>query len=130
MEGVARMTLYILNTMVVPIDYDKVDATVIVTYRLTLEQARERVRKAQQMGELQSAISHEPTAQLLSRLLGVEIKPEYRTVYMQEDDEALHFIIKIRLPKDIDVREVELLPYWLVWSEIRATISGGGEKHE
>ena len=115
------MTLYILNTLIVPIDYDKVDAAAIISYRIDLKTARERVKKALQRGELQSAVGHEGTAQLLSRLLGVEIKAERRTIFLQKGDEALHFFLKQRLPEGTVLSEEELqkLPFWFVWSEVR-----------
>jgi hypothetical protein len=115
------MTVYLLNTLIVPINFDSVSTAIIVSYRLSLEEARERARKALEQGQLQSAVGHEGTAQLLSRLLGIEIKAERRSVYLKTGDTAIHFFLKERLPEGKILSEEELsrLPYWLVWSEVR-----------
>jgi hypothetical protein len=115
------MTLYLLNTLITPINFDTVRTAVIASYRLSLEEARERVRKALECDELQSAVGHEGTAQVLSRLLGVEIKTERKTVFMKKGDSALQFFLKTRLPegKVLSAEELQTLPYWLVWSEVR-----------
>jgi hypothetical protein len=96
----------------------------ILTYRLSVVDAAERVKNAQQRGKLVSAVGHEGTAQLLSRILGTEIKAERKSIFMKEGDAALHFFPKERLPEGKVLSEEELskLPYWLVWSEVKGIV--------
>jgi hypothetical protein len=115
------MVVYLLNTLIVPINFDSVSTAIIVTYRLSLEEARERAKKAFERAELVSAVGHEGTAMLLSRLLGLEIKAERKTVFLRKGDSAIQFFLKERLPEGKVLSEEELsrLAYWLVWSEVR-----------
>jgi hypothetical protein len=115
------MTVYVLNTLITPVNFDEVRTVIIVSYRLSLKEAKERVKKALERGELQSAVGHEGTAQLLSSLLGVEVKAERKTIFMKKGDAALQFFLKQRLPegKVLSAEELQTLPYWLVWSEVR-----------
>ena len=89
--------------------------------RMTMEEARERAKKAFERAELVSAVGHEGTAMLLSRLLGLEIKAERKTVFLRKGDSAIQFFLKERLPEGKVLSEEELsrLAYWLVWSEVR-----------
>jgi len=61
------------------------DWFIIESRKLTLDGAREWIKQ----GDFVSAVGHESTAQLLSELLGVEIKQNRIFVDMRPEDEAL-----------------------------------------
>ena len=67
-----------------------------------------------------SAIGHEGTAKLLSKLLGINIPVNRITVFFEPDDIGIHFFLKQRLPegKVLSQEELEKLDYWLVKSEL------------
>jgi len=106
--------LYILNTMIVPINFDEVSKAFIDLRKISLAEARKLVKELPFI----SAVGHEGTAKLLSELLEVDIPCERRTVYMKSGDLGLHFFLKKRLPEGaiLTKDELEELPYWLVLS--------------
>ncbi len=107
--------LYVLNTLVVPINFDRTKEVKVKFKRVSIEEAREFLQ-----GEWQSAIGHSATAKVLSQILGVEIPAERKTVFFEKGDRGLHFFLKERLPEGKVLSEEELkgLEYWLVLSEI------------
>jgi hypothetical protein len=111
------MTLYILNTIALPLNYDTVHEATITVKRVTLDEAKRLVKTA---SRVVSAVGHESTAQLLSRLLCVTIPFNRQAVYLHPGDCALHFVLKTRLPEGrvLDESELLKLDYWLVFSEI------------
>ena len=118
----ASRMVYLLNSLVTPINFDDIGTAVVVSYRLSVAEAAERAKAALGRGELVSAVGHEGTARVLGRLLGIEVKPERRAVYLKAGDAALQFFLKQRLPEGKVLTEEELatLPYWLIWSEVRS----------
>jgi hypothetical protein len=83
---------------------------------LTVEEAKQLVASQ----PFVSAVGHEATAQLLSRLLGVTIPYNRIQIYMQPGDKGLHFFLRTRIPEGKILSEDELkgLDYWLVLSEV------------
>jgi hypothetical protein len=82
--------------------------------RLSLDEARQLVREFQQQGKtIRSAIGHQSTADLLSRLLGFPV-PVNRTEFEQtRDDAALIFKPKKRVSEGqiLSREELEALGY-------------------
>ena len=109
--------LYILNTLIVPIDFDRFSQRDVTFRRITVEEARWIL---QRNPDFISAVGHQGTAQVLSRILGVEIPAERRTIFMEPGDRAIHFFLKQRLPEGrvLTAEELEKLDYWLVLSEV------------
>jgi len=109
--------LYILNSLIVPLDFDSCSLHLVSFYKLDLETAREIVQET----EFISAVGHESTAKLLTNLLGVEIPTNRITVRMKEGDTALHFVLKQRLPEGKVLSEEELrgLEFDLVFSRVK-----------
>jgi len=110
------LTVYLLNSLVAPINFDKhPEAT--VTFRVaTLEEVRELLlRKG-----FVSAIGHEGTAKLLSQLLGISVPANRISVWMEPGDIGVHFYLKKRLPEGAVLTSEELakLDYWLVVSTV------------
>jgi len=67
-----------------------------------------------------SAVGHEATAQLLSRILSLPVPSSRNSVFMEKGDRAIHFFLKQRLPEGAVLGETELteLDYWLILSEV------------
>ena len=61
--------LYILNTLIVPVDFEIKHEYVVSLWKIDLERARKIVREM----EFTSAVGHEATAKVLTELFGVEI---------------------------------------------------------
>ena len=114
------MTVYVLNTLIVPVDFDTHPQVTVKLKRVSLEEARQLVERALTGGELVSAIGHQGTAQVLSQLFGIEIPFNRITVYFQPGDEGLHFFLKTRLPegKVLTAEELKTLDFWLVHSQV------------
>lgn len=109
-------TLYILNTLIVPVNFDICEDVHIHMKRISVEEARELVRAA----KVESAVGHEATAEFLSALLGVEIPFQRKSVFLQTGDRALHVFLKQRLPEGVVLsrQDLEKLDFWLVLSEV------------
>ena len=108
---------YILNTLIVPIDFSKYSSVTVTLRRVTVEEAKAILASQ----PFTSAVGHEGTAQLLSKLLCVHILFNRQTIFMQPGDRALHFFLRTRLPEGRVLSEDELkgLEYWLVLSEVK-----------
>jgi len=111
------MTLYVLNTLIVPVNFSQHPSVTVTFRRVTVEEAKQLVASQ----PFVSAVGHEGTAQLLSKLLGVHIPYNRQTIYMQPGDQCLHFFLSTRLPEGRVLSEDELqkLDYWLVLSEVK-----------
>jgi hypothetical protein len=112
------MVLYVLNTLITPINFDEYAEARVRLRKVSVEEAREILASTNFI----SAVGHEGTAKLLSQLLGVHIPAERRTVFMKPGDKAIHFFLKTRLPEGVVLSEDELkkLDFWLVLSEVQA----------
>jgi len=111
------MVLYVLNTLIVPINFDETPQAKIKLRRISVEEAKEILA-----GGFVSAVGHEATAKVLSQLLGIQVPMERRTIFLKPGDRAIHFFLKVRLPEGAILSEDELrkLDYWLVLSEVEA----------
>jgi hypothetical protein len=78
--------------------------------QITIEQAKKLLQKP-----FTSAIGHEGTATLLSKLLGIEIPVNRVAIKMQPGDRAVVFQVLQRLPEGAVLTEEELrkIPYSL-----------------
>ncbi len=93
---------YVLSSLVMPCADSKF---VLECRKIDLNEAREFVRN----GKFVSAVGHESTAKLLSKLLNVEIKTNRVFVSMEKGDEALAIQLMERIPegKVLDIEEIE-----------------------
>lgn len=102
--------LYILNAPIIT-SYG------VFSYRkATVEEARRLISS----GEFISAVGHEETAQLLTRLLGRPIPASRVKIKMKPGDKALVFRVLTRLPEGaiLSREELEKIPYELGILEI------------
>ncbi|MEM3415153.1 MAG: DUF1874 domain-containing protein [Thermoproteota archaeon] len=115
------MTIYILNTLIVPVNFDEEKEVKIVLVKMTVGRAKTFLRFAKEKDvPIVSAVGHEATAKLLSKLLGTEISCERKNIYMKPGDIGIHFFLKQRLPegKILSEEELQKLDYWLVLSRV------------
>ncbi len=108
--------LYILNTLVVPVNFDAMRHAVVELRRVSVEEAREIVHKTR----WESAIGHEGSAVVLSELLDVKIPVNRRSIFLKKGDMGLHFFLKKRLPEGaiLSAEELKKLDFWLVVSTV------------
>lgn len=110
------MTLYVLNTLIVPVDFSLSSSALVRFRRIDVEEARSLLVSE----GFESAVGHEGTARLLSSLLGLEVGVNRRTIFMEKGDRAIHFFLRQRLPEGAILSEEELrrLDFWLIFSEV------------
>jgi hypothetical protein len=108
--------LYILNSLIVPVDFQNKQGYVVSLWKIDLETARKIVREM----PFTSAVGHEATAKVLTDLLGVEIPHNRIAVKMKDGDSAIHFVLRTRLPEGKVLTEEELreLDFDLVLSRV------------
>lgn len=113
--------VYVLNTLLIPVDFDRHKEADVRVSKITVDEARELLR-----GGFVSAVGHQGTAELLSRILNIPIPTQRISVYFEPGDIGVHFFLKERLPEGqvLQNDEVSKLQYWLVKSEVM--VSGGG----
>lgn len=113
--------VYLLNSLITPINFDKTLKAKISLRRIDVETAKQILS-----GGFISTIGHEATAKLLSKLLGLNVPSNRNSVFMEHGDKAVHFFLKQRLPEGAVLGEDELskLDYWLILSEVEKTKKG------
>jgi len=108
--------VYILNTLVVPINFDEVQEAKVKVKRISVKETKKLLEEEKFI----SAVGHEATARFLSQLLGIKIEANRKTIFMKPGDKAIHLFLKERLPegKILSEEEIKNVEYWLVLSEI------------
>jgi len=106
------VTIYLLNSLVIPINFDKYDRAIVGLKRISIDEAKELLSR----NKFISAIGHQGTAQLLTQLLGIEIPVNRITVQLEEGDMIIAFFLKQRLPEGVVLSKEELqkLEYWFI----------------
>jgi hypothetical protein len=107
--------VYLLNSLITPIDFERFSNARISLRKIDVETARKILS-----GGFVSAIGHKATAQLLSKLLGIQVPENRVSVFMEKSDKAVHFFLRQRLPEGTVLDEAELskLDYWIIVSEV------------
>ena len=107
--------LYILNTLIVPINFDENNKTTVKMKKINVDEAKFLLASG-----FESVIGHKSTAEIMSEILGIQIPVQRRTVFFQKGDRGIHFFLKERLPEGVVLTSEELrnLDYWLVLSEV------------
>lgn len=107
---------YIFNTTIIPTTHSD---TLIRMQKIPLEMAQ----SITEMNDFISAIGHDATAIIISRLLKQEIKPNRLNTDLQPGDEVIAFKLKERLPegKILSEQELENLPYDFYWVNLFST---------
>jgi hypothetical protein len=109
------MTVYLLNSLIVPVDFTKQASVWVRMRRADVDEVRQLLRQG-----FVSAIGHESTATLLSQLLGISVPMNRIAVSAVPGDVLVHFALKTRLPEGRVLSEEELrqLDFYFVVSEI------------
>jgi hypothetical protein len=108
--------IYVLNSLIVPIDFEKNPKVQVKLSRISVQEAKGLLK-----GDFISAIGHEGSAQVLSQLLGIKIPVNRISVFFEKGDIGVHLFLKQRLPEGKVLSEEELknLDFWLVLSEVK-----------
>jgi hypothetical protein len=109
------MTVYLLNSLIVPIDFSKLASVWVRMRKAEVDEVRQLLSQG-----FVSAIGHEGTARLLTELLGVQVPYNRVSVSLQPGDVAIHFVLRARLPegKILSYEELQNLDYYFVVSEV------------
>ena len=110
------MTTYLLSTGFIPIKEQLLEKGVRLTQRkITVSEAKEILKEG-----FISAIGHESTANLLTRLLGIEVPVNRVQVFLGPCDKAVSFVLKVRLPegKVLTDEEIAQVPFYLMLTQV------------
>jgi hypothetical protein len=109
--------VYLLNSLIIPADLS--ESRLITMRRATVEEVKALLARG-----YTSAIGHDSTASLLSKLLGIPIPTNRISVKAEPGDVLIHFALKTRLPEGKVLTEEELkgLDFDLVISEVHSHI--------
>jgi hypothetical protein len=100
--------IYLLNAPIVPIDVNR-KCVAVVTRVSDVGYIKKFMEFWRARGmEVVSAIGHEPTARLLSRMLGFEVKTQRISVTASEADVIVAFTLNFRLPEGKVLSDTEL----------------------
>ena len=86
--------IYVLNTLIIPVDFEIKEKYEIYLEKINIETAKKILSEG-----FTSAIGHESTARLLTKLLKIEIPFNRIAIKMREGDIGIHFFLKTRLPE-------------------------------
>jgi len=108
--------IYVLNTLIIPVDFEIKEKYEIYLEKINIETAKKILSEG-----FTSAIGHESTARLLTKLLKIEIPFNRIAIKMREGDIGIHFFLKTRLPEGKILSEEELkeLEYDLILSKVK-----------
>jgi len=115
-EGLSGLgKIYLFNALIIPVNFDLTGKVKVSLQRINVETARTILSQG-----FVSVVGHESTAQLLSKLMGIDVKPNRTTIFLEPGDVAVHFVLKKRLPEGVVLGELNLskLEYWLVLSKL------------
>jgi hypothetical protein len=100
--------IYLLNAPVVPIPENR-KCVVVVTKNSDIDHVKRFIEMwAGDDMEIVSAIGHESTARLLSKMLGFEVKPQRISVTADGGDIIVAFTLGFRLPEGKVLSDAEL----------------------
>jgi len=112
--------IYLLNSLVIPVDFSNLEKVTVMMRKASVDEVRQLLRQ-----EFVSAIGHEATATLLTKLLGVEVPFRRIAISAKPGDVLVHFVLSLRtrLPEGRVLSEEELrqLDYYFVISQIYET---------
>jgi hypothetical protein len=109
------MTIYVLNTLVIPIDFERFPKVTVKIRKASIEEVRQLLSRG-----FVSAIGHQATATLLSQLLGIEVPFNRVTVKAKPGDILIHFVLRERIPegKILTLEELQRLPFDFAITEV------------
>ena len=100
--------IYLLNAPIVPIDVNR-KCVAVVTRVSNVEYIRKFIEFWRGSGmEVVSAIGHESTARLLTKMLGFEVKTQRISITAGDGDVIVAFSLNFRLPEGKVLSDAEL----------------------
>jgi hypothetical protein len=110
------MTIYVLNTLVVPVDFENYEHVTVKIRKASVEEVRRLLQKSNFI----SAVGHQATATFLSTILNIEIPFNRITVKVKPGDVLVHFVLRTRIPegKILSYEELSKLEFDLAISEV------------
>jgi hypothetical protein len=113
------MTIYLLNSLIVPIAETAMTAIILMKKANVGE-----VKRLLERGFV-SAVGHDSTARLLTQLLGIPIPINRIAITAKAGDVLVHFALRTRLPEGRVLSEEELmkLDYEFVVSEVHEEVA-------
>jgi hypothetical protein len=110
------MTIYVLNTLVIPIDFERYERVTVKIRKASVEE----VRRLLQGNDFVSAVGHQATADLLTSLLQIPVQFNRVAIKAAPGDVLIHFVLKTRVPegKVLTLEELLELPFDFAISEI------------
>jgi len=117
------VVVYLLNALVVPIDFEQHPQVTVKIRKATVEEVRQLLSTK----GFVSAIGHQGTAQLLTELLGVEIPFNRLSIKLRPGDVCVHFVLRQRIPegKVLSYEELRQLAFDLAISEVSEVLEHG-----
>ena len=114
------MTIYLLNSLIVPIADSAIGTAIVVMKKANIGEVKRLLERG-----FVSAVGHESTAILLTELLGTPIPINRISVTAKPGDILIHFALRERLPEGKILSEEELrqVKYELVISEIHGEVA-------
>ena len=109
------MTIYVLNTLVIPVDFKEHPEVTVKIRKASIDEVREILRSG-----FISAVGHQATADWLTRLLGIEIPFNRVAIAVKPGDICVHFVLRTRIPegKILSYEELSKLEFDLAISEV------------
>jgi hypothetical protein len=109
------MTIYVLNTLIIPVDFKEHPEVTVKIRKANIDEVREILR-----GGFISAVGHKATADLLTELLGIEIPFNRVAIAVKPGDICVHFVLRTRIPegKILSYEELQQLEFDLAISEV------------
>jgi hypothetical protein len=113
------MAVYLLNSLIVPIDFSSTKEAIVYFKKISPTEAREILSNSEWL----SVIGHSATASILSEILGINVPENRQSIYFTVGDKGIHYYLRHRLPEGKILNKDELLQldYWLVMSELKET---------
>jgi hypothetical protein len=109
------VVVYLLNTLVVPIDFEKHPKIKAIIRRASIEEVRQLLSRG-----FISAVGHQATADLLTSLLQVPVQFNRIAVKAAPGDVLIHFVLKERIPegKILSLEELRQLQFDFAITEV------------
>jgi hypothetical protein len=109
------MVVYLLNALIIPIDFEKHPKIKAIIRKADIEEARQLLSRG-----FTSAIGHQATAVMLTQLLGIEVPFNRITVKAEPGDILVHFVLRERIPegKILTLEELQRLPFDFAITEV------------
>ncbi|MBW2672706.1 MAG: DUF1874 domain-containing protein [Deltaproteobacteria bacterium] len=107
------MTIYLFNSLITPVNFDKETKAEFSVRKISPEEAKRKIEKG-----YVCVVGHEPTVRAMESVIGMPLTCERRSVFMEPGDEGVHLFLKQRLPEGITIsrEKMEEIGYWLVHS--------------